>query len=146
MASNTVAITTDTATICIFDTAAMIHRKDDVGDWWSIPANELAEVRSANALFFNLGEDGDYVVGISHLIDPIAPGYCLKAPSGRVFVGPGEEMSGGGFEPTGEWGGVFVTVQQSHQRVSVAREGRTLTINFQPAELFENDLADLIRL
>lgn len=146
MAINTVTLTTDTATICIFDTAAMVHRKDDVGDWWSIPANELAEIRSANALFLNLGEDGNYAVGVSHLVDSAVPGFCLNAPSGRVFVGPGEEMSGGGFEPTGEWGGFFVTVQQRHQKVSVAREGRTLTINFQPAEPFENDLADLIRL
>jgi hypothetical protein len=139
-------IGTDTATICIFDLEAMRHRKDDVGDWWSLPRNELAEVRSGNALFLNLGSDGNYRVEVSQLADPTAEGYCLNTPSRRVFIGAGEEMSGGGFEPTGEWGGLFIDVNESHQKVSVTRTDNTLAIKFQAAEAFENDVADLINL
>jgi hypothetical protein len=40
------AVATDTATICIFDVAAMKHRVNDVGDWWSIPSNELTDVQN----------------------------------------------------------------------------------------------------
>ncbi|WP_430444408.1 DUF6386 family protein [Sphingorhabdus contaminans] len=57
-------VSTDTATICIFDKTCLAHRKDDVGDCWSAPRNELEEVASGNALFLNLGQDGTYNVNI----------------------------------------------------------------------------------
>ncbi|UKK83879.1 DUF736 domain-containing protein [Sphingopyxis sp. BSN-002] len=139
-------IVTDTATICVFDLAAMSHRKDDTGDWWSIPRDELMEVRNSNALFLNLGADGRYQIEITKQCDPERAGYHLKAPSGRIFIGAGEEMSGGGFEPTGEWGGAFLSVDDPHQKVSVSRQGSMITINFQPTEPFLNDLVDLIRI
>lgn len=146
MIEKATSIGTDTATICVFDLEAMRHRKDDVGDWWSIPRNELAEVRSGNALFLNLGSDGSYRVEVSQQVHPTAHGYCLNTPSRRVFIGAGEEMSGGGFEPTGEWGGLFIDVDEVHQKVSITRAGNTLAINFQAAEAFENDVTNLIYL
>lgn len=146
MTDNAASIATDTATICVFDVAAMKHRKDDVGDWWSLPENELAEGQRGNALFLNLGQDGEYRVETTSLLDPTMPGYCLSTPSGIVFVGPGEEMSGGGFEPTGEWGGFFVPVQSTHQKVTVKRDGSAIALNFQAAEPFQNTFQELIRL
>ncbi len=146
MTGTSVSIVTDTATICVFDVAAMKHRKDDVGDWWSLPQNELAEGQRGNALFLNLGQDGVYQVETTSLIDPKMPGYCLNTPSGIVFVGPGEEMSGGGFEPAVEWGGFFVPVQSPHQKVTVRRDGSTIALNFQASELFENTFQELIRI
>lgn len=143
---HTDVISTDTATICVFDLAAMRHRKDDAGDWWSIPADELKEVREANALFLNLGKDGAFQVEVSRVADASADGYCLSTPSRRIFIGPGEEMSGGGFEPTGEWGGFFVAVDAPYQKVSVTRHGNTIVIGLQPSQPFDNALLDLIRI
>lgn len=146
MADATGLIATDTATICIFDPVAMRHRKDDVGDWWSIRSNELAEVRSGNALILNVGQDGEYRVEVSLREDPGTPGFCLSAPSGHIFVGPGEEMSGGGFEPNGEWGGFFISVEPTHHKVCISRSGDLIAITIQPTEPFDNDLPDLIRI
>lgn len=137
-------ISTDTATVCVFDVAAMKHRMNDVGDWWSIPRNELAEVKNGNALFLNLGADGNYRIEVSNKVDPAMPGYFLNTPSGNLFIGPGEEMSGGGLEPDGMWSGFFVNVQPPRQRVSVHRTGDTIAINLQATEPFENDVTDLI--
>lgn len=146
MIERATSIGTDTATICIFDLEAMKHRRDDVGDWWSLPRNELAEVRSGNALFLNMGSDGNYRVEVSQQYNSTAHGYCLNTPSCRVFIGAGEEMSGGGFEPNGDWGGLFIDVGETHQKVSVVRTGNTLAVNFQGTEAFENIVSDLIRL
>ena len=146
MIQHAALVGTDTATICIFDLEAMRHRKDDVGDWWSLPRNELAEVRSGNALFLNLGSDGTYRIEVSQLNDPTVEGFCLKTPSRRVFIGAGEEMSGGGLEPTGVCGGLFLDVDEAHQKVSITRTDNTLAIKFQAAEAFENDVTNLINL
>lgn len=50
---------TDTATLCLYDLAALKHRVEDTSDWWSIPEDELAEVNAGHCLFLNLGADGD---------------------------------------------------------------------------------------
>jgi hypothetical protein len=139
-------IVTDTATICIFDLVAMAHRKDDVGDWWSLWQNREIEIRGGNALFVNVADDGTYRVKVTHREDANLPGYCLATPSGSLFIGPGEEMSGGGFEPDGKWGGFFLPVNLPYQKVSVSRDGDTVSINLQASELFENDAIESIRL
>lgn len=56
---------TDTATLCLYDLAALKHRLEDTSDWWSIPVDELAEVNAGHCLFLNLGADGVYEVGWS---------------------------------------------------------------------------------
>jgi hypothetical protein len=101
---------------------------------------------AAMRFFLNLGTDGSYHIEVSQLDDPKAEGFCLNTPSRRVFIGAGEEMSGGGFEQTGEWGGLFVDVDEAHQKVSVSRTGNTLAIKFQATEAFANDVTDLIGL
>jgi len=144
--SHPTTVVTDTATICVFDLGAMTHRIHDVGDWWSIPAAREAEIKCGNALFLNVGDDGVYQVHVTGVIDPNTTGYCLAAPSGRVFIGPGEEMSGAGFQPTGEWGGFFVQVEKQHQKVTVGREGDRITINLQGIEPFENGAIESVRI
>lgn len=139
-------IVTDTATICIFDLGSMAHRKDDVGDWWSIWQDRETEIKGRNALFLNVGDDGAYRVEVTRREDIDLPSYCLATPSGRVFIGPGEEMSGGGFEPDGKWGGFFLTVNATHQRIGLSRNGDTISINLQPSEPFENEAVESIRL
>lgn len=139
------AVATDTATICIFDVDAMKHRVNDVGDWWSIPANELAEVQNGNALFLNLGTDGTYQLDVTNEIDPSAVGYNLNTPSGRVFIGAGEEMSGGGLEPEGI-SGFFVEVHEPNHRVFVSRNGQRITVKFVAASASGNEVSQLIQL
>ncbi|MDQ0252327.1 hypothetical protein J2W22_004415 [Sphingomonas kyeonggiensis] len=139
------AVATDTATICIFDVGAMKHRVNDVGDWWSIPANELAEVQNGNALFLNLGTDGTYQLEIVDEIDQSAVSFNLNTPSGRVFIGAGEEMSGGGFEPEG-MSGFFVEVREPNYRVFVSRDGQRISVKFVAAPASRNEVSQLIRL
>ena len=143
---NLVNVTTDTATICIFDPVAMRHRKDDIGDWWSLPHNELEEVRLRNAIFLNVGNDGTYAVAIGAGSNEDGLELSLKVPSGNLFVGAGEEMTGGGFEPTGEWGGEFIALEPGDYRVSIARNEDALDIRLKPHEPFENKISELVRI
>lgn len=139
-------VATDTATICLFDLQCLQHRKDDVGDWWSIPQNEIDEINRANVLILNLGTDGVYEVAFL----PQPPAGCrefqLKAPSGRIFVGPGEELSGGGFEPSGEWGGGFVPLEPGVYKVSIARNADQLEVCFQLGGTTANQIMEPIRM
>jgi hypothetical protein len=141
-----VTITTDTATICLFDPLAMRHRIDDVGDWWSLPDNELHEVRQRNAIFLNLGSDGSYsvLIGAGAREDGLA--LSLKVPSGRLFVGPGEQMTGGGLEPDSEWGGEFLTLEPGDYRVCISRDQDALEVCLSAHKPFENDIRELIRV
>ncbi|WP_296613398.1 DUF6386 family protein [Sphingomonas sp.] len=139
-------IVTDTATICIFDLAAMAHRKDDVGDWWSLWQNREVEIKDGNALFLNVGDDGAYRIEVTQREGISLPGYCLATPSGIIFIGPGEEMSGGGFEPDGKWGGFFFAVNAPHQKVSISRDGNAISVNLQASQPFENEPIESIHL
>jgi hypothetical protein len=141
-----VTVTTDTATVCIFDPMALRHRVDDVGDWWSIPRNELQELVSRHAAILNLGGDGSYEVRLRQSLPRADVQVSLTVPSGRLFIGPGEEISGGGFEPDGEWGGLFVDVPAGDYDISVARDGMRLDISIVKAAPRPNDFTDLIRL
>lgn len=146
VAQRSCLISTDTATICIFDLTAMQHRKDDVGDWWSIPRDREMEIVNRSALFLDVGDDGSYQVEIEQNPAERTSDFCLSSPSGRVFVGPGEEMSGAGFEPTGEWGGIFIPVDGPYQRVSVVRRLNTIHVNMAPTEPFENEVVESVQL
>lgn len=139
-------ISTDTATICIFDLTAMAHRKHDIGDWWSISRNRVAEIQNRNSLFIELGNDGTYQVVISSGEEVETEAFCLATPSGTIFIGPGEEMSGGDFEPDGKWGGFFISVEGSYQKVRVRRDGNTITIDIRQTVPFENEPVDAIML
>ncbi|MFK4304403.1 MULTISPECIES: DUF6386 family protein [unclassified Paenibacillus] len=54
VASSPFQFTTDTATLCVFDTEALKHRLDDEPDWWSIEEDELGELNQGNVALFNL--------------------------------------------------------------------------------------------
>ena len=143
---NLVTVTTDTATICIFDPVAMRHRKDEVGDWWSLPRNELEEIRLRNAIFLNVGSDGIYSVLVGSGSHENGLDLSLRVPSGKLFVGPGEEMTGGGFEPTGEWGGEFIALGSGDYRVSISRNDNTLDVRLASHAPFENKFNELVRI
>lgn len=120
----TIEFITDTATLCIFDVAALKHRLSDDCDWWSVPNEEIEEVNKGNVAFIGLGNDGKFTI---YLLDELADGsdyasFMLNCPSGKVFIGAGEEVTGDGLEPEGIRGGAFLNVQPGPQSLRVRRK------------------------
>ncbi|MEM6560225.1 MAG: DUF6386 family protein [Planctomycetota bacterium] len=121
---------TDTATMCVFDLAALRHRLSDAPDWWIEP--EDMEAERGRALFVELGSDGVYAVRLLSHVKFEAQGRTLiECPSGRVFVGAGEEVTSGGIEPSAIRGGRFVELAVGAYWVSYAQEGYEITIAFE---------------
>ncbi|WP_274517567.1 DUF6386 family protein [Sphingomonas sp. PAMC 26621] len=69
----------------------------------------------------------------------------MNTPSRRVFIGAGEEVSGGGFEPEGI-SGFFVEVREPNYRVFVSRDGLKISVKFVAAPASRNEVSQLIRL
>jgi hypothetical protein len=135
-------IATDTASLIVFDLAALAHRLDDECDWWADPNEELAELKKRNVLIVGLGSDGYYDVEVGNYAIEGAPTFSLQAPSGTIFVGPGEEITGGGNEPDGQWGGYFVSVEPGDYAVSAGRTQGTVRVGIVKADAFDNDAAE----
>jgi hypothetical protein len=119
----------DTATLAVFDPARLRHRLTDPADWWTWPPSVLPELNAGNVLAFHLGSDGVYSISI-HLdedrptIDtsPTVKGL-VGCDSGTLFIGPGEQISGGGVEPDQSFGGLFLPIASGVYRVHVAMPG-----------------------
>lgn len=113
---------TDTSTLCVFDVAALRHRIEDECDWWTVPNEELSEMNDGNVAFIGLGEDGKYQLEMkSSLERNEACTVLLSCPSGHVFIGAGEEVTGGGLEPEAIRGGMFTTVIPGRYRLAIRR-------------------------
>jgi len=101
---NTMTVATSTAAICIFDPVALAHRLNDTADWWSDPDEEKLEMNSGNVYIAGLREDGiyniDVEVRLSSLHDIHDNSLILISPSGKFFIGPAEDITGGGLEPS----------------------------------------------
>ncbi|WP_262216177.1 DUF6386 family protein [Serratia ficaria] len=146
--NKTFSFTTDTATLSVFDLVSLKHRVGDDADWWSIPEDELDEVNKGNVLFLNLGEDGRYTVRV---IDDISEGYkslFLNVPSGKVFVGAGEDTSGGDLEPDGSdyMSGVFLILDIGSYEVRFKRDSFDMAISFIKSSKNKNEESELIRI
>lgn len=141
-----IEISTDTATLCIFDKECLAHRKDDVGDWWSLPQNELQEAVEGNALFLNVGEDGTYLVNILQDDFDAPHQFNIRVKSGSLFVGPGEQASGGGFEPDVVWGGAFVELAPGNYTCKIRRRENLVDIALLPGGGERNLITNLIRI
>jgi hypothetical protein len=123
---------TGTATLIVVDPACVRHRLNDDADWWSIPAEEVAEINRGNALFVNLGSDGVYDLAITS--EPPPSGVkradaLIRNESGRFFVGAGEYMTSEGMEPEAVYGNVFVERLPGAYRAVVWIVGSTLLVN-----------------
>jgi hypothetical protein len=119
---NTFEFVTDTATMCIYDLGALKHRLDDTADWWSIRSEEFLEINAGNVAFINLGGDGKFVVDTDSGLDSSGWLKCnLKVPTGKVFVGAGEEVTGDGLEPECIRGGGFLQVNPGIYVLSVGK-------------------------
>ncbi|MGK8677809.1 DUF6386 family protein [Serratia marcescens] len=146
--NKTFSFTTDTATLSIFDLVSLKHRVSDDADWWSIPEDELEEVNKGNVLFLNLGEDGQYTVRV---VDNISENYkslFLNVPSGKVFVGAGEDTSGGDLEPDGSdyMSGVFLILDIGNYEVRFRKDSLDIVISFIKSSENKNEESALIRI
>lgn len=141
---------TDTAALCLYDLAALKHRVDDTPDWWSIAEDELTEVNAGNCLFLNLGEDGEYEVTWS--LDDAGKEpeteqvYHLRVPSGNVYLGAADDVSGGELEPDESCGGVLLKLNPGNYACTVTKEDNQISIHITPSLQSENSLNDLIRI
>ena len=139
-------IVTGTATVCVFDPALVRHKLEDDGDWWSIPSAELAAVNGGQVAFFNVGGDGAYDIALhAELAEPHASVH-LAIVSGRVFIGAGEDVTGGGLEPDTAYGGLFVDVPVGGCRVQARRDGDRISLAFVPDARSSNAFGDLVRI
>jgi hypothetical protein len=121
-AMNTIQFITDTATLCVFDIQSLKHRLSDDCDWWSLPEEELREVNAGNVAFIGLGIDGKFTLSLSEQLDSVGTHEIhLKCPSGRVFIGAGEEVTGDGLEPDCTRGGTFLTVSPGNYLLRIKR-------------------------
>jgi hypothetical protein len=145
MTSSNIAFTTDTATMCVFDIARLKHRLTDDADWWSVPAAELAELNSGNAAFFGLGQDGTYQVRVVGALSEPVVTVNLQIPSGRVFVGAGEEVTSDGLEPECICGGAFVETGIGNFAVSAKMDESIIYLCFQRTAAINNAYQDLLR-
>ena len=145
-ADKLVTIVTGTATVCVFDPALVRHKLDDDCDWWSIPGAELAAVNAGQVAFFNVGGDGAYDIALyAELAEPHASVH-LAVVSGRVFIGAGEDVTGGGLEPDTACGGLFVDVPAGRYRVQARRDGAHISLVFVPDACSSNAFGDLVRI
>lgn len=162
-------VVTDTATLAVFDPAALLHRLHDSADWWSLPADELLEMNRANVLFLNLGEDGCYQVSVTvdvatgavgPQLAPADPGsdtdragshegtWSLWVPSGQVFIGAGEDTSGGDLEPDGSAAisGHFISLTAGGYQVQASKTNNEIALSFTRAKRQFNQLTGAIRI
>ncbi len=133
------SVTTATATLVIYDLAALQHRKHEDIDWWTDAPPELEELQRRNLLILGLGSDGCYVVTLVEAAPKDQAAFSLNFPSGEVFIGPGEELTGGDHEPTGAHGGCFISVQPGDYRVSASRNEDRIEISLSKAAPFKNN-------
>ncbi|MED5612520.1 MULTISPECIES: DUF6386 family protein [unclassified Janthinobacterium] len=139
-------IVTGTATLCVFDPALLRHKLEDDCDWWSIPGAELAAVNGGQVAFFNVGGDGAYDIALhAELAEPQAIVH-LAVVSGRVFIGAGEDVTGGGLEPDTAYGGLFVDVPAGSYRLLARRDEARISLAFVPDARSSNAFGDLVRI
>jgi hypothetical protein len=104
MAKAELTLVSWTSTVCVFDPARLSHRRSDTADWWSVPDDELYEMNAGNVLFVDVGTDEAIAieVEICESQEPLAgQGITgrVGVETGRLFIGPGEDVVGGDLEP-----------------------------------------------
>jgi hypothetical protein len=141
-------IFTDTATIAVFDLQAIRHRVSDAPDWWSIVKDELLEMNEGNIAFFGLGQDGSYTIKVVETIEGEADSLNLYFPSGRVFVGAGEDTSGGGLEPDGSESiqGAILNFVPGMYNVKYRRVSNVLELSFKSGSEKNNLIISQVKI
>ncbi|MBC3949867.1 DUF6386 family protein [Pseudomonas folii] len=142
------SIFTDTATISIFDIDAMKHRVSDSPDWWSIVEDEIIEINEGNIVFLGLGEDGNYTIKVLDTIENEAGSLNIHFPSGNVFIGAGEDTSGGDLEPDGSdvIQGETLNFTPGNYSMKFTREGSVIELCFTPGLEKQNAIKEPVRI
>jgi hypothetical protein len=146
MSERKAGFTTDTATMCIFDPDCLKHRLQDDADWWSVPSVELEEMNAGHVAFVSLTEDGRFLVAVvDSLVDPSIR-VNISSPSGRVFIGAGEEVTSDGLQPECVRGGLFLAVAPGAYLVEIQRVERHLFVSLHPTLVSANEFTDSLRI
>ncbi|KPX20282.1 Uncharacterized protein ALO71_02615 [Pseudomonas amygdali pv. dendropanacis] len=142
------SIFTSTATISIFDIDAIKHRVSDSPDWWSIVEDEILEINKGNIAFLGLGDDGGYTIKVSKTIEGEAGALNLHFPSGNVFIGAGEDTSGGDLEPDGSDAieGETLSFAPGNYSMKFARSGNVIELCFEPTPDKYNFIKEPVRI
>ena len=146
--NKSINIQTDTATLVIYDLMSLKHRINDDADWWSLPEDEVEEINKGNVLFLNLGDDGIYKIDIKNDICEYTGSLFLKVPTGKVFIGAGEDVTGGDLEPddSDAISGEFITLEPGSYEVKYKKQGSDVQISFTKAVFTENSLEEGVYL
>ncbi|MDE1487583.1 DUF6386 family protein [Xenorhabdus bovienii] len=141
------SFTTDTATLAIFDLQAIKHRKTDTPDWWSIPDDELREMNEGNIAFLGLVDDGIYSVELVDNIENPDVEVCIKSPSGEIFIGAGEDTTGGDLEPDdSEYiSGKKIFITPGNYTIFLKKEEGNLLISLVKGQCGSNNFQEPIR-
>lgn len=142
------SIVTDTATIAVFDLQAIKHRMSDTSDWWSIVEDELHEINQGNIAFFGLGDDGKYQIKVlEDLVDEDGT-LNIHFPSGQVFIGAGEDTTGGDLEPDGTEAiqGSMLTFEPGNYRIKYKKNNDVIELSFESSIKRDNSLVDPVKL
>lgn len=142
------SIFTDTATLSTFDLGAIKHRVSDAPDWWSIVEDEILEINEGNIAFLGLGDDGSYTIKVLDSIENAAGTLNLHFPSGKVFIGAGEDTSGGDLEPdeSDVIQGEILDFAPGHYSMRFARTGNTIALCFTLTSEKHNTIKESIRI
>lgn len=141
-------IFTDTATLVIFDLQSLKHRITDTPDWWSIEDDEIDEINNGNAVFLNLGSDGEYSINIVESLNDYNGFAYINAPSGNIFIGAGEDTTGGDLEPDdiNSVSGDFINVLPGSYSVRFKKVDGEIYLSFSPSKEKRNKIEASIRL
>ena len=125
-------ITTDAATIAVFDLEALRHRIDDDGDWWTSPLfPELqAELGGHNLYLIDTRADGTFHAKVVQN-DRMNDGAYLNTPSRSVYIVSGEEIPGEGLIPECLRGGIELRIDSDCLHVKHTLSGSDVTIEIQ---------------
>lgn len=143
-----ISIQTDTATLVIYDLMSLKHRINDDADWWSVQEDEVEEINKGNLLFLNLGDDGAYKVHIKNDVDEYTGSLFLSVPSGKVFIGAGEDVTGGDLEPddSDAISGEFISLDPGSYEVKYKKQGSDVLVSFTKATITGNSLEEGVYL
>lgn len=141
------SITTDTATLSIFDLQSLKHRLTDTPDWWSIPEDEIEEINQGNVIFLNLGTDGHYQIEICENLDGEYHSLFLNVPSGTIFIGAGEDTTGDDLEPThSQISGTIVNIPIGKYEVKFKKNNEHIKLSFALSNHSTNCINESVRI
>ena len=96
-----IKITTDTARICVYDLFSLKHRLKDNSDW--VIYEGLAEMNRGKLALLHVGANWYYEIHITNQCKTrtdLSKIIKISCPTGNVFIGACEKITGGGIEPT----------------------------------------------